>query len=367
MKAEATKSSKFVGVDLHTNRLTAFYITPAERYSEDFELTELNKFLETIDNDSFVAVEASCNTFKFVDQVREKTAGVTVVNPHKMRLISMVNKKTDKVDAEKLAMFIKAEHLGGEEMIEAVYVPPQAIRNLRSLFVTYQHFQQHVVMIKNRIHALMKQNMIFIKTSDMNSQVGRKRIADAVTENIGTKFQVECLFKTLEQLQIQQDTIVSQIYLSGKNYRKEINILTSLSGISVFTALAVISDIGTVKRFGSAKKFAMYLRSAPGIDSSNESTKIKRTSKFGRKLSITLIIQGLSHFRKSHSQLGKWSDAAIARGKSRGKVRMAVTRKVITQMYHMLFKEEYHYHRNAKLHQEKMAAYDKTISYPKAA
>ncbi|MBS0617061.1 MAG: IS110 family transposase, partial [Spirochaetes bacterium] len=53
---------------------------------------------------------------------------VIVVNPYKMKLISFVNKKTDKVDAEKLAMFAKMQVRGEEELIAPVFAPEEGIR-----------------------------------------------------------------------------------------------------------------------------------------------------------------------------------------------------------------------------------------------
>jgi len=367
MKHKATEESTFVGVDLHTNRLTAFYITPSDRYSMTFELEELEKFIETLGEDTFVSVEASCNTFKFCDQIKGKARAVIVANPYKLRLISMVNKKTDKVDAEKLAMFLKNHVLGGEELIEPVFVPDQSIRNLRSLFVTYKNIQGQVVMTKNRIHALLKQNMILIKTSDMTSKIGRVRIKQRCADNSDIRFQIELLFDTLDFHEKAKATLADQIYRSAKPYRKEIDILTSLPGISVFTACALISDIADITRFKSAKKLASYLRSAPGVDSSNEVTKIKKTSKFGRRLSIELLIQAVTHFKTAHPNLASWHTQMIERKKSPGKVRIGICRKVICQIFHMLKDGAYHFHRNERLHREKMAAYDRLIEIKVAA
>ena len=64
---------------------------------------------------------------------------------------------------------------------------------------------------------------------------------------------------------------------------EKIDILTSMKGISAFTAIALLSDIGKIKRFKSSKKLTSYLRSAPSVDSSNENIKIGRTNKFDRK------------------------------------------------------------------------------------
>jgi len=72
-----------------------------------------------------------------------------------------------------------------------------------------------------------------------------------------------------------------------------------MKGISVFTAIALVTDIATIERFPNSKHFASYLRSAPVIDNSNDTTRITKKNKFGRKLSVTLLSQSLNHFRDS--------------------------------------------------------------------
>lgn len=358
-----TNTSQFVGVDLHTNRLTAFYIqTNGERFSQNFELENLPAFIETLEENAYVAVEASCNTFKFCDQLSKRTTNVLVVNPYKMKLISMVNKKTDRVDSEKLAMFLKAHILGGEEMIEPVWVPDQTIRNLRSAFATFKNLRAQIVMTKNRVHALMKQNMIILKASSITSAIGHRRILASCASDYALHSQVALLLEMLVFQEKKSSEIEAEIKRLAKPYRKQIEILTSFPGISVLTACALIADIGDISRFASAKKLASYLRSAPGVDSSNEVTKIKKTSKLGRRLSIGLLIQGVTHFKTAHPGLARWHESMMDRKKSKGKVRIGIVRKVICQVYQMLTKGEYHHHRNSDLHSEKMREYDRLLA-----
>ena len=93
--------------------------------------------------------------------------------------------------------------------------------------------------------------------------------------------------------------------LGAKVHPKEIELLTSIKGISVIIAIALMSDIGDIKRFKNGKKLCSYLRSAPGVDSSNMSTKNLRTNKFCRKVSITMISQALNHIILANTKLNK--------------------------------------------------------------
>jgi Mn-containing catalase len=120
---------------------------------------------------------------------------------------------------------------------------------------------------------------------------------------------------------------------------REIDILTSMSGISVVTAIALVADVITVTRFRNAKHFASYLRSVPRVESSNDKTIIKSTTKAGRKLSITLLSQSLNHFRDENKKLQRWYE------------KVEIFKK----------KGEYHYFRNPRLHEKKMAEYQKFL------
>jgi hypothetical protein len=59
---------------------------------------DLKRFYLHLDTQTYVMVEASTNTFKFVELIRERIKEVYVANTHKLKLISLVKKKTDKMD-----------------------------------------------------------------------------------------------------------------------------------------------------------------------------------------------------------------------------------------------------------------------------
>jgi transposase len=135
-----------------------------------------------------------------------------------------------------------------------------------------------------------------------------------------------------------------------------------MRGISILTALALIADIAAIDRFSNSRKFTSYLGSAPGVDSSNESVRITRTTRFGRKLSVVLLSQSLNHFRDSNKKLNRWYNKKIELEKhKKGKIRMALCRRVFTEIYQMLKKKEYHYYRDIENHQKKMREYDRFL------
>jgi len=58
-----------------------------------------------------IAVEATCNTRWFAEQVAEKVSRVVLVNPRQFEVVKNSCKKTDKNDALNLAKFLKADLL----------------------------------------------------------------------------------------------------------------------------------------------------------------------------------------------------------------------------------------------------------------
>lgn len=349
----------YCGIDLHSNKFTCCFLHEdgsREKITFDVSIDGIEKFKSMVNSSTSVIIEASTNTFKFAESIKDLVNEIVIVNTYKMKLIPMSGKKTDKVDAEKLAIYLKMCSASGENLISPVYIPDDSIQDLRSLFTSYNLIKRHIGAIKNRIHALLKQHLRPFTKEYIFGKKTRAQVR-SMTINHVTDYQLNLFFEELEAKERLVEDIENRIKLEGAKYIKEIDILTSMTGISVITALAIIADIATVERFPNAKHFTSYLRTAPEVDSSNDSVIIKGTNKNGRKLSVTLISQSLNHFRDSNPRLKYWYNKKEEFHFKKGKLRMALCRKVLAEIYHMLDKHEYHYYRNAELHNKKMNEY----------
>ena len=89
-----------IGVDLHSNSLTACYLKEdGTQEFPTFSLRELAAFQASLCAEDELAVEATGNTRWFVKQVRGLVARVVVVNPSQFAVIRQSVKKTDRHDA----------------------------------------------------------------------------------------------------------------------------------------------------------------------------------------------------------------------------------------------------------------------------
>ena len=154
---------KYVGIDLHTNRFTCCYLfdDSKEKQMETFELDHdgLRKFYSTINKDTYILVEATVNTFAFISLFKDLVKEVIVANTFQLKSIGIAAKKTDKIDAVKLAEKLKVQIVSGVQQIVPVTVPPKEIRDLRALFATYRVLRKEIGITKNRIHSLLKENL----------------------------------------------------------------------------------------------------------------------------------------------------------------------------------------------------------------
>jgi transposase len=354
---------QFIGIDLHTNRFTCCYRDEGSapegkgKITETFELTDygLGQFYQTLTEETYVLIEATITTFCFVRLIQPLVKEVIVANTYELKQISMARKNTDKIDADILCRVLKMQVLSGEKTVSPVTVPPLEIQDLRGLFSTYRLLRKQTVQVKNRIHSLLKEKLYGFTQEEIFDNKSRKMLLENKNDPV-LSFQIGLLFDELEHLEGAIGGLQDKIKEYAAPFMKEIDILTSMKGISVFIAIAIIADIIKVSRFKDSKSFTSYLRSAPKVSNSNTSTSTRGTNKKGRKLSATLLTQSLNHVLAASPKLSRWY-GRLSEYKKRGLVRTGLRRRVFAEIYQMLKKGEYHYGREPLKHKEKISQY----------
>jgi transposase len=327
-----------------------------------FELTALGlaDFFKTLTADSYELIEATITTFSFARLFRHLVKEVIIANTYELKQISLARTNTDKIDADKLCRIIKMQVLSGEQTISPVTIPPEEIQGLRSLFATYRLLKKQNTQLKNRIHSLLKEQLYGFTQEEIFGKKDRAAIRKISADPVLT-YQVNMLLDMLERLEGDVEGLKEQVLLEAAPFIGQIDILTSMKGISVFIAIAIIADIIDVSRFKNSKAFTSYLRSAPRVAASNTSAGLKGTNKQGRKLASTLLAQSLNHVLEASLKLRKWY-MRLSEYKKAGLVRTGLRRRVFAEIYQMLKKGEYHYGRDAQNHGKKMEQYKKFLT-----
>ena len=327
---------KFHGIDLHHDSLLD---TIAEKdnlnklESKKYYLSgeSFKRFKESLSKDDYVLIEACSNAFWLYDEIKDMVNKCYVLNTIKFR--RNMN-KTDKIDGKKLVKKLSYYVLynGDEEDMPTIYIPEKEVRELRGLFATHKLIKKQINQAKNRIYSILKQNGIQKK----KTEIYNINIIKEINIEESWKYQIELMFEHLNLLEIQKMKIEKKIKEIGyKVFKWEIELLISIRGFSILTAIALMTDVVDINRFTSVRKFCAYLRTAPKVKGSNERNKIKNTNKQSRALAITFLSQSVNHFAEAGDHFSSFYKR-IKVGKKAGVYRMAIIRKILVSIYFML-------------------------------
>ncbi len=319
---------RYIGVDLHTTQITVCYLKAEEECSiRKYQLVEMEKFVNTLEISDEIAVEATCNTRWFAEQVAEKVRRVVVVNPRQFEVVKNPCKKTDKHDALNLARFLRAD------LLPEVRAKREEAERVQSLVNTRTKLVRLKTSLINKIHALYVSNGRKLKKASLASEKGLEKVLLQEWSAI-EGIELEIIIEQIRSLKVSIKKLDKAIEAeSGK--LKGFENLVSMSGIGSLSAGILLSVIGNVKDFETADKLASYFGIVPRVSNSNETVKHGRITKRGNKTGRTTLVQcSLSAIKKSE-YLKKYYEQVKAR-RGHGKAKIALARKYLGIIYNTL-------------------------------
>ena len=356
----------FIGIDLHTDCLTEARLSAKNgklsmtKQTVRFDGSLFRQFLESLHTDDYVLIENTSNAFWFHDQIGDRVKACYVYDTNELRTDG---NKTDKIDAEKLAKKLGYYITMGceEKEFPTVYVPEEEVRELRGLLTTYQIYTKMKSQMKNRIYSILKQNGIHRKKGQVTAGPFAEWLEVAELAEVW-KAQIRSLLDGLKANEALQQDVKDMIYLRGAElFSEQIEILLSIRGFSVFTAIVLMSDIVDVYRFSSAKKFCSYLRVAPTTKASNQTVHVGSVNRKSRSATCSLLTQSVKHFYQIKPHISAFHQR-VKVGKSAGTARIATIRKVLVSAYNMLKKKEICYWINSDLYGRKLNEFRSDIA-----
>lgn len=327
-----------IGIDLHTD---SFYVVRT-RSTEGGQIRTERKydlkgpgwdaFTKTLTNDDYVLVEATTNAFWFHDRIRPYVKECVILNVNR---VAFSGNKTDKIDARRLLDLLSYYvRVKGVDELPSVYVPRPEVCRLRSLLSTYRLNKKIETQLKNRIHSLFKQNGVATTKKKLFTKAGWESAMKDVSREL--RVHISLISRQLADAQRARRAVSDLIVDLGMSiFPEQIELLLSIPGFSVFTAIVLLADIDTIDRFPSAKRFTSYLRTAPRIKASNHTARLGAVSKQSRSLTCTILTQSIVHLKHAGPYLSSFYERVHV-GKSTGKSRIALIRKTLVAAYYML-------------------------------
>jgi transposase len=319
---------RYIGVDLHTTQITVCYLKAEDEVEiRKFGLCEMDKFVSTLTKADEVAVEATCNTRWFVEQVAEKVSRVVLVNPRQFEVVKNSCKKTDKNDALNLARFLRVD------LLPEVRGKKEEATTVQSMVQTRTKLVRLKTSLINKIHALFVSNGRKLKKTSLSSEKGLEKVLQAEWSEI-ERIELEIIIEQIRSLKSSIKKLDKAIETQSEKLAGYES-LVSMSGIGSLSAGILLSVIGNVKDFGTADKLASYFGIVPKVANSNETVNHGRITKRGNKTGRTTLVQcSLSAIKKSE-YLKKYYDGVKAR-RGHGKAKIALARKYLGIIYNTL-------------------------------
>lgn len=268
---------RYVGMDVHARQTTICVLDEHGRKERTWTIHgSWEKVLEAlgeIKGPWSICFEASTGYGYLYERLKAMAAGVKVAHPGHLRLIFRSKRKSDRVDAEKLAKLLFLDE------VPAVYVPAQEVRSWRGMIEYRQKLLGERVRTKNAIRALVrhhghvapyrlwtKKGVVWLKGLEFQGGL------DALQRDI----QVERLESTTRMLRR-----VEKVLKERAEKHPGVCLLMDIPGVGIRTAEAVMAYLDDPGRFSGVKAVACYFGMVPCQDQSSDKNRLGHITRQG--------------------------------------------------------------------------------------
>ena len=275
--------------------------------------------------------EAGFKGFNLYDWLTEDGIDCVVIPPHMVTEPKVNRVKTDKRDANRLALVLE-----NHDFKDACHVPDKERREDRQVSRTLIGIQKDIVRTRNRIRRFLDFHGIDVPFED-KERWGRKEYLALKEISLcqPLKTSLTTLLTVLEQLWAHQTSLRLTLrqLCRKERYEKAFKIARSLPGIGWFSAIRLVLELGEdLSHFTSGKKIASFVGLTCSEHSSGETERKGRITGMGSGfIRATLVENSWAAIRKDPVLLSKFM--RIWRGSgSKKKAIVAVARMLIVRL-----------------------------------
>lgn len=255
-----------------------------------------------------------------------------MANPSKMTWIYRTAKKSDRIDARKMAVLLSI----GE--IPSVYMPTREVRQWRETILHRKKIVCRIVQVKNRIRATLK-SQGYSRPADKGGwwkKSNRLWMRSICQQSIGAydlwHMHLCNLLDELELLEGQLKRVTQ--YLDTKSAGR---LLMTIPGIGPRTSEAVLAYTDNIARFGNYKQYCSYLGLTPKLDESGSCKRIGHISKHGPSVVRWVLCESSWKVIRKSKSLRSFYERVMCGQANRKKIAIiAVARKLLSIMRAML-------------------------------
>jgi transposase len=321
----------YVGVDYHKHYSVATKMDEQGRVVEQVRLRNdpdtLVGYAQRLPQGSKIALEATGSWYYFYEVLEDRGAEIYLAHPLRTRAIASARIKTDKIDSTILA------HLLRTDLLPTSYIAPREIRDTREILRYRASLVSLRTSIKNKVHAILAKNGMTMPYTNVfgKKAIGylqRLKLRPCYRQSLDGYLRLATALNTL--IQEISETIEGMVQDDPRA-----QLLMSIPGISYYSALLIVSEIGDIGRFPSAKKLCSYAGLVPSVHASGGKIRYGAITKQGSKWLRWILVELSYHFTRGSERLQNLYKR-VSKSHGKATARVAVAREMLKIIYYML-------------------------------
>ena len=329
---------RYIGIDIHKKHFTVTAVDDQQRELLAPKKIAVQQFTawahEHLKSTDQVAIEATINSWAVHDQLCPLVDHVAVANTNKLKMITSSSKKTDPHDARILAKLLAVQ------LLPTIWVPPQSVRELRSITKHRTQLIEQRGSAQNRLHNLLHRHNLSLPDGVPFKNANEAWWQGLPLSNI-EQLQLHHYWKTMQLLNQQiAETEAEIAQLSASEcWLYPMTFLVQLSGVGLHTGMRILAAIGEIERFPSAQKLVGYSGLGARVRATGNTYYTGKISKQGRReLRTALIASAWVAVRWSDHWRSVFSELVPRIGKQKAIV--SIARRLLVAIWHVLTKKE---------------------------
>jgi transposase len=328
--------TRFIGLDIHKHYAVAVGVDPGGEKvlgPQRVRMSDLEAWiLRTLSAQDAVVIEMTTNTWRVYDDLAPHVHSVTVVHPPHVKAITTPKVMTDRIAASRLAKLL------AKGLLVSIWVPGQEVRDLRALIARRAKMASLSTQAKNRLHAVLHRHHLSLPKQGNPFAPEQRVWWIGLPISSAEKVCLLVDFETLSFAQSQMRLIEASLKeLAAQDER--VPWLLQVPGISLIVSMTLLAAIDDIRRFPCAKKLVGYAGLGAGVHDSGQKKRSGKITKTGRRDLRTAMVEA-AQTAVNHDRHWKAELARLEPRLGRNKAIVAIARKMLVAVWHILSKEE---------------------------
>ncbi len=266
------------------------------------------------------------------DLLKEFCCEVAVIDPAQFAIIAKSQRKTDKIDAQKIAEGLRRGDL------PVVHVPDKQTRADRRLVAFTHWHSQQMSAPKIKIRSLLLAHRLECPHTNIMGKGAIKWLKEQATPKLDAQAQIllRMLMAQVELLQQQRKELDLKIAERARSY-KQAEILDTVPGLGNLGILAILSAIAGIARFDRPERLSSYFGTCGSVFQSGQTLRLGPLTRRGNVHVRWLLSQALQHLHHKDPR-ARQRYLKLKRKKPSGVARAAQVRWLTEIIWHMLAK-----------------------------